>query len=371
MERKKSGRRPPTRRPRHSCTLHAPRSTLRARHAPRLRRLSATASTTPRRWPATSVGIAVGSGTDIAAEAGDIVLMGEPLRHLPLLLRLSRETMRIIRQNIIVYRLRRQRRRHRLDGHGCGRSSPRRRSSTTSPHWLASSTTSSARSLVLLNSMRLLAFERARKQDAYALEGPLQTVRSVDGAKPQCRSNRPWPDRIVGSRSQLPMEGVTVTAWALSGLIAVEPDEVRIVQRFGRVGTDLGPGCTGAGPGRSRPCVPSSRTKSKSSSSISSRVRKATTTRTWPLQPEALTWTSAHGDQRRPAAAAMLTGDNQLIEVLASVLYTIDNPREYLFGSRQPKAILRSATESVLREVVVGKAFVELLTVALRSFRTK
>ena len=48
------------------------------------------------------VGIAIGSGTDIAAEAGDIVLMGEPLKPLPLLVGLSRATVRIIRQNILV-----------------------------------------------------------------------------------------------------------------------------------------------------------------------------------------------------------------------------------------------------------------------------
>src|SRR5262249_10566766 len=51
------------------------------------------------------VGIAIGGGrgTDIAAEAGDIVMMGEPLKPLPLLVKLSRETVRIIRQNIIVF----------------------------------------------------------------------------------------------------------------------------------------------------------------------------------------------------------------------------------------------------------------------------
>ena len=50
-----------------------------------------------------SVGIAVGTGTDIAAEAGDIVMMGEPLTPLPMLIRLARKTTEIIRQNIIWF----------------------------------------------------------------------------------------------------------------------------------------------------------------------------------------------------------------------------------------------------------------------------
>src|SRR5581483_7814067 len=50
------------------------------------------------------VGLALGgTGTDIAAEAGDIVLMGDPLRPLPLLVRLSRQTVHIIRQNILIF----------------------------------------------------------------------------------------------------------------------------------------------------------------------------------------------------------------------------------------------------------------------------
>ena len=49
------------------------------------------------------MGLAIGSGTDVAAEAGDLVLMGDPLRPLPLLVRLSRETVKIIRQNILWF----------------------------------------------------------------------------------------------------------------------------------------------------------------------------------------------------------------------------------------------------------------------------
>ncbi|MEK6238581.1 MAG: cation-translocating P-type ATPase, partial [Planctomycetales bacterium] len=51
-----------------------------------------------------NVGLALGGvGSDLAAEAGDVVLMGDPLKPLPGLIRLSRQTMRIIQQNIIIF----------------------------------------------------------------------------------------------------------------------------------------------------------------------------------------------------------------------------------------------------------------------------
>ncbi len=50
------------------------------------------------------VGIAIGGpGADLAAEAGDVVILGDPLRNLPDLFRLSRATVTIIRQNILVF----------------------------------------------------------------------------------------------------------------------------------------------------------------------------------------------------------------------------------------------------------------------------
>src|SRR5262249_43082123 len=42
------------------------------------------------------VGLAIGgTGCDLTAEAGDFILMGDPLRPLPLLVKLSRETVRV------------------------------------------------------------------------------------------------------------------------------------------------------------------------------------------------------------------------------------------------------------------------------------
>ena len=49
-------------------------------------------------------GIALGGiGADLAAEAGDLIVLGDPLRNLPALVELSRATVRVIRQNIIVF----------------------------------------------------------------------------------------------------------------------------------------------------------------------------------------------------------------------------------------------------------------------------
>jgi Cu+-exporting ATPase len=46
------------------------------------------------------IGFAVGSGTDVALETGDIVLLHDDLLAIPAAIRLSKQTMRKIKQNL-------------------------------------------------------------------------------------------------------------------------------------------------------------------------------------------------------------------------------------------------------------------------------
>lgn len=46
------------------------------------------------------LGVAIGSGSDVAKETGDVVLVGSSLATLPTAIRLSRATMSVVRQNL-------------------------------------------------------------------------------------------------------------------------------------------------------------------------------------------------------------------------------------------------------------------------------
>lgn len=48
----------------------------------------------------------------------------------------------------------------------------------------------------------------------------------------------------------------------------------------------------------------------------------------------------------------MLSGDQNIVDVRFSVLWTVDNPIDYLFNVRQPEEMVRKAGESAMREVV-------------------
>jgi P-type Cu+ transporter len=324
-----------------------------------------------------TVGIAVGSGTEIAAEAGDIVLLGEPLRSLPLLVRLSRETVRVIRQNILWF------------GFGvnivgivvAGLLWPL---FATSPDLYEKAPLAGAiyhqlgSLLVLLNSMRLLAFERTATngtirglRDSYcALDRWLNTVHIDDFLH--------WIGR---HRNGLVGGGIAAAllGWCASGLTQIESDQVGIVQRFGSSRGTIAPGLHVRWPW---PIETVDRLRPNEVRTVEIGFRRVSDDRLLQLalareeqrrlrranlpglSDRDQTWASGHADDtaRLSDESLMVTGDGNLVEILATVRYSIADAERFRFGLREPEAMLGSLTEAVFRELVAGEAFLDLLT---------
>jgi P-type Cu+ transporter len=314
-----------------------------------------------------TVGLAIGSGTDVAAEAGQIVLMREPLRPLPLLLRLSRQTVRIIRQNILIFAfgvnilgivltawlwpL--------LAPRGWYEQAPL---AAVVYHQLGSLA-------VLLNAMRLLWFERAATSPTW--QRLRAGARSVDA----------WMERNLSLDEGLhwlshhwkpALAVLSVLALGLyvaSGLTQVGPDERAVVRRFGRaLDGELVPGLYWRYPW---PIEEVTRLQPDRIHTVEIGFRTVPGQR-----PDAvvLDWSTPHGGDgilRMPDEAVMITGDGNLVEVQATLRYTIRKPQVYLFEVREPDEVLRAMTEAVLRETIAGRAFAELLTVERKGFQAE
>ncbi len=308
-----------------------------------------------------TVGIAIsgGSGTDVAAEAGDIVLMGEPLKPLPLLVKLSRETVRIIRQNILVFAFG-------VNLVGVVLTGWLWPVFATSPEWYESAPIVGViyhqfgSLAVLLNSMRLLAFDRA------------STNRTLLRLRSSAKAVEEWFNRTsfdgllhaIGHHWKAirrAILGIAFFAWILTCFAQIETDEVGVVKRFGEVNRDLEPGLHIRWPW---PVETVTRVRPNEIRTVEIGFRVVEGTGTGKGTGSGNTWTSAHGDGvvRLTDEALMVTGDGDLVEILATVRYRINDPRKFLLVARDPDGVVRSSAESVLRELVASRRFLELLT---------
>jgi Cu+-exporting ATPase len=307
------------------------------------------------------VGIAIGgTGTDIAAEAGDIVMMGAPLKPLPLLVRLSRETMRIIRQNIVVFA---------FGVNGVGvlalawlwpLVAPEDWSSTgpllgVIYHQLGSLA-------VLLNSMRLLWFERR-------LTGP-----RVERVRESFRRVDKWMERYLDvdealhwlshqwKRVALAVVLLLVLTWAASGITQIGPNEKGVVLRFGKPVATLDPGLAYCWPWPIDRVV---RVEPDRIRTVEVGFRSVQGKTETPLG-----WSSTHGDSanRLEEEALMITGDGNLVVLQATVRYKVVAAEVYLFEVTDVDAIVRAAAETVLRSLVASRSFTELLTSQREQF---
>ncbi len=314
---------------------------------------------------AADVGLVLGrAGADLTAAAGDILLLGDPLRPLPGLLRLSRMLVQNIWQSILLFAFG-------LNGLGV---------LACSFGWLSpvgGALFHEAASLaVMLNAMRLLWFDggtnsqAARWTDAF--------VGAADRLTAAASPSR-WIFWLM-ERWQLGAKlgaAALVAAWFLSGVVVLNENEHALVTRCGRHAATLTAGPHWRWPWPleqvSRETVDRVRSVGIGFRSQKSEVRSQRsengTTAAGPqplLEPGIVEWTSSHGERDAGGVAdesLMLTADEVPVELTAEVQYRVRDLKQFTFaGTRRPDDMLRAAAESVLRDLAAGATLDDLLT---------
>ena len=314
------------------------------------------------------VGLAIGGshGIEAAAEAGDVVLMGAPLRSLPLLVSLSRATEAVIEQNILYFAFGVNIAGIFLTGwiwpwivpQAWAEQSPL---AAVIYHQIGSF-------LVLLNSMRLLW----HPDDLQAVQqGSLQKSwdklatfldKALDIDEHLHNIGHFWkPISLAGLL-------LGFLLWLSTGFVQISSSEKGYVLRFGKLQEgELEPGLHWRFP------YPIDQVKKLSLDRVRIIEIGFRNLRKPGAAPEGRSWNSPHegdGYYRVPDESVMITGDGNLMELQGSVRYRIIDPVAYLFHASDPDAMIRAHTEAVLREMVASKKLGSLLTLDRGNFQT-
>jgi Cu+-exporting ATPase len=293
------------------------------------------------------VGIALGGvGTDLAAEAGSIVLMGDPLAPLPEAIAMSRRAVRTIRQNILLFAFG-------LNAVAVVLAGLRVLGPVAAAvlHQVGSL-------LVILNAVRLLGAD-GWSQFAPA-RGAMRLAAAARRARPAAA--REWARAHAGRLLAAGLAGAAL-AYGLSGLTAIGPDQVGVLRRFGCARPALlAPGLHLRWP------FPVERvTRVEPARVRVARVGLNAETRSTSLDPAAsIAWGATHG-AGRDEGALFLTGDDNLLELSGVVEYraTREGAAAWAFAAAAPEAAVGAAAEAAFREAV-GRSPLESILVADR-----
>ena len=136
-----------------------------------------------------------------------------------------------------------------------------------------------------------------------------------------------------------------VVLWLASGFYMVQPDELGVVLRFGAFAGTTPPGLNYHLPWPVETVLlpPVTRINRTDVGFVAS-------------SPE------TGGPAQVPAESHLLTGDENIVAVNATVFWRIVDPKEYLFHVRAPRLLVKQVTESSLREVIGLMALDPVLT---------
>jgi Cu+-exporting ATPase len=283
------------------------------------------------------VGLALGGvGADIAAEAGSVVLMGDPLEPLPEAVRVARQTVRVIRQNILVFAFG-------LNGVAVLLAGLRVLGPVAAAvlHQVGSL-------LVLLNAIRLLGFERwGRSGLARA------ATRAIEACR-ECRPSRGLDWIWIRRKGLLRWAGAAAgLAYLASGITVIGSAEVGALRRWGKFQAPL------LGPGLHLRFPPPIERVIKVEPDLI-RVARFGVVSSGAGGP--IAWSASHG-ARRDESALFFTGDESLVELAGVVEYRLTQAElpALLFGVASVEAGVASATEGVLREAIARTALDDIL----------
>lgn len=305
-----------------------------------------------------TVGLALGGvGSDIAAEAGDLVLMGDPLAPLPGLHRLSRQLVANIRQSIFFFAFGMNALGMILCSFGF-------------LHPVEGAIFHEFASLaVMINAMRLLWFER---WDETRLGRGSNTMGEVADWLLFNFSPSKLVFRFLDHWRLLVRLAVASFAlyWFTSGLVLLSPDERAVVTRFGRFEAELPAGLHWRWP------APFERIYREKvyrirNVQIGFRAKDALKGNAFATPVE---WTSAHADaeyESIPAEAFVMSGGEVAFEMTAEVQFRISDLKQYVIGSAAPIDTIRAVTESAIRETAATTELEDILAIKRQQFEQR
>lgn len=201
--------------------------------------------------------------------------------------------------------------------------------------------------------------KRQKNQNARKLpppEDPIEEGKDVEAGKKKPRNQRYLLNGGSGgdgenpfnklSRIKKPRGGIIllvllagIVIWLLSGIYIVNPDEQGVVLRFGKYDRTVGPG-----PHYALPEPIEEVHKPQVTQVLRSEVGFRSVGQSAKFQQGQV---KTIGEE-----ASMLTGDENIVNVQFSVQYKIKDPVEYLFNIMAPTALVRTAAEAAMREVI-------------------
>jgi len=296
------------------------------------------------------VGIAVARvGGDLAADAADLILLGNPLSTLPDLIKLSRATRRVILQNVIGFALVVN-----LLGiiltawimpawsQGGAHASPL---AAALFHQLGSV-------LVLLNSMRLCWFDRWDRSwlgrfEAWLSMAALQIAHAFAPLQP-------FATELLRRRRLIMQGGIVIflALYALSGLTIIAPGELGLVQRYGKHVATLDAGL------HLRLPPPFETILVERPHQVRTIVIGSPPSNQRPRASQAIEWTTAHENPATDASVnnLMLTGDHSLVELAATIQYRIRDPIAFCFAVDDPAPMLQALAEATIRQAIARES---------------